>query len=197
MRKGCRGVAEPGKQQILLESGTNELEIVEFEIGGQKFGINVIKVREVVDDLKPTKLPESHHCAKGVIQLRGQVIPLVDLGQYLGFGPVPQGSKPKIIVAEFNQTKVAFLVHSVARIHRISWEQMEKPPEIGGQQGKSKGVTTGVTTGVVKMDDRLILLLDFEKVMYDINPDLIREIQHPCSRQKRLYKSRTKTYCDC
>lgn len=149
---------------ILLESGTNELEIVEFGVGSGTFGINVIKVREIVNPLKITKLPNSHPAVEGLIQLRGSVLPVVDLAQVLGMPSSEQPEHDKLIVAEFNQMKVAFHVHSVSRIHRISWEQIEKPSEM-----TRNDVST--TIGIVKMDDRIILLLDYEKIVVDISPE--------------------------
>lgn len=152
------------KDGILLESGTNELEIVEFGVGEGIFGINVIKVREIVNPLKITKLPNSHPCVEGLIQLRGQVIPVVDLAKVLGFASDKDPAFDKFIVAEFNQIKVAFHVHTVSRIHRISWGQIEKPTELAQN-------SLNTTIGIVKMEDRIILLLDFEKIVVDISPE--------------------------
>ncbi|AMA73000.1 chemotaxis protein [Aneurinibacillus thermoaerophilus] len=149
---------------ILLESGTNELEIIEFGIAGEVFGINVIKVREVINPLPVTRTPKSHPHVMGIIQLRGEVLPVIDLAKALGFPPSEHPEQDKFIIAELNQMKVAFHVHSVSRIHRISWEQIEKPSEL------TRGLESS-TTGVVKMEDRFILLLDFEKIVVDISPE--------------------------
>jgi two-component system, chemotaxis family, chemotaxis protein CheV len=150
---------------ILLESGTNELEIIEFGIGQDSFGINVIKVREVINPLPLTRTPKGHPCVMGIIQLRGEVLPVIDLAKVLGYPPSEHPGQDKLIIAELNQMKVAFHVHSVARIHRISWGQIEKPDEF------SRGLESS-TTGIIKMDDeRFILLVDFEKVVVDISPE--------------------------
>jgi two-component system chemotaxis response regulator CheV len=152
------------KKGILLESGTNELEIIEFGIAGEIFGINVIKVREVINPVPVTRTPKMHPHVMGIIQLRGEVLPVINLAKALGYPPSEHPEQDKFIIAELNQMKVAFYVHSVSRIHRISWEQIEKPSEL------AKGVESS-TTGVVKMGDRFILLLDFEKVVVDISPE--------------------------
>lgn len=152
------------KKGILLESGTNELEIIEFGIGGDTFGINVIKVREVINPVPVTRTPKIHPHVMGIIQLRGEVLSVINLAQALGYPPSEHPEQDKLIIAELNQMKVAFYVHTVSRIHRISWEQIEKPSEL------ARGVENS-TTGVVKMGERFILLLDFEKIVVDISPE--------------------------
>ncbi|MCG6171371.1 chemotaxis protein [Anoxybacillus sp. LAT_35] len=151
------------KNGILLESGTNELEIVEFLIGDNRFAINVIKVKEIIHPIAPTKVPHAHPYIEGIIELRGEVLPLIDLAKALGFGPSNNPAQDKYIVAQFNQQKVVFHVHNVTQIHRISWKQIEKPSQM--YQGLESQVI-----GVVKLNGNMILLLDFEKIVVDINP---------------------------
>ncbi|MBW3114071.1 chemotaxis protein [Bacillus sp. MCCB 382] len=148
---------------ILLESGTNELEIVEFEVQNNKFGINVIKVKEIIQPTTVIPIPHSHPHVKGLVQLRGEVLPVVDMARVLGVEE-EETEKSKYIVAEFNQQKVIFHVHNVTQIHRISWNQIEKPSEMysGGHSG---------IIGVIKRNDSMILLLDFESIMLEINPE--------------------------
>lgn len=151
------------KHGILLESGTNELEIVEFLVGDNRFAINVIKVKEIIQPIAPTKVPHAHPYIEGIIELRGEVLPLIDLAKALGFGPSQNPAQDKYIVAQFNQQKVVFHVHNVTQIHRISWKQIEKPSQI--YQGLESQII-----GVVKLNGNMILLLDFEKIVIDINP---------------------------
>lgn len=151
------------KHGILLESGTNELEIVEFLVGDNRFAINVIKVKEVIQPIAPTKVPHAHPYIEGIIELRGEVLPLIDLAKALGFGPSQNPAQDKYIVAQFNQQEVVFHVHNVTQIHRISWKQIEKPSQI--YQGLESQII-----GVVKLNGNMILLLDFEKIVIDINP---------------------------
>lgn len=150
---------------ILLESGTNEFEIVEFEVGNGIYGINVAKVREVIHGQKVTFIPNTHPWIEGIFTLRGQVISLVDLSKCLGSEQV--GDSPKIIVAELNACKIGFKVSSVSRIHRISWENMSPPPEM---------FQSDMAIGIVKMDDRMIILLDFERILAEINPEINRKL---------------------
>lgn len=149
---------------ILLESGTNELEIVEFEVGSNKFGINVIKVKEIIQPIPVTFIPHAHPHVEGIIQLRGEVLPVVDMKKVLGLANTDYNDQQKYIVAEFNRQRVVFHVDNVTQIHRFSWDQIEKPTDIY-QGGNSQVI------GVIKRDDFMLLLLDFEKIMVDINPD--------------------------
>lgn len=149
---------------ILLESGTNELEIVEFEVANNKFGINVIKVKEIIQPIPVTFIPHAHPHVEGIIQLRGEVLPVVDMLRVLGIQSQERSSQQKYIVAEFNKQRVVFHVDNVTQIHRISWNQIEKPSDM--YQGGTSQVI-----GVIKQNEQMILLLDFERIMVDINPD--------------------------
>ena len=154
---------ENGGKGILLESGTNELEIVEFEVANNKFGINVIKVKEIIQPMNVTFIPHVHPHVEGIIQLRGEVLPVVDMLKVLGISNVQRNPQQKYIVAEFNKQRVVFHVDNVTQIHRISWNQIEKPSDM--YQGGTSQVI-----GVIKHNDEMILLLDFERIMVDINP---------------------------
>lgn len=151
-------------EEILLESGTNELEIVMFRVGNGIYGINVLKVREIINVTEITETPNPHPSVKGMVRVREEVIPVIDLSVVLGASKTETTEKNKLIITEFNQIKVAFEVQEVTRIHRISWEQIEKPNEI--QQGPSS-----IIIGIVKMDNNLSLLLDYEKIVVDVCPE--------------------------
>lgn len=149
---------------ILLESGTNELEVVEFGIGKNRFGINVIKVKEILNPVPITQVPHSHPSVEGIIDIRGEVVPVVDVAHALGFPASENPEYDKFILAELNQTKIVFHVHRVTQIHRISWENIEKPKKM------YQGLDTQIT-GVINMEDGMLLLIDFEKIVADINPE--------------------------
>lgn len=159
---------------ILLESGTNELEIVEFYIDEESeqgvyrsyFGVNVAKVLEIIRKPKVTEMPSTPHPAvKGTFNLRSRIIPLIDLSVWLCKTMV-RNEAPKVIVSEFNNITNAFLVSGVTRIHRLSWEQVEPP------SGYVASFSGNSFTGVVKFEDRIVLLLDMEKIIWDLNPGL-------------------------
>lgn len=166
------------KKGILLESGTNELEIVEFGIGRNKFGINVIKVKEIIKPAPVNPVPHAHKHVEGIIELRGEILPVVDVAQTLGFPPSEHPEQDKFIVAEFNKQKIVFHVHNVTQIHRISWDQIEKPSEM--YQGANSQII-----GVIKLNGEMILLLDFEKIVLDINPELGINVQQVKKLGKR------------
>jgi two-component system chemotaxis response regulator CheV len=150
---------------ILLETGTNEFEIIEFSIGNTSYGINVAKVREIINAVPVTTLPNSHPYVEGIFTLRGKVMPLVDLVKCLSIEG--QANTPKIIISEMNSYFVGFKVDEVSRIHRLSWSQMEPAPN----DSNSNRVI-----GIVKLENRLVILLDFEKILSEINPEISRKM---------------------
>lgn len=159
--------------KILLESGTNELEIVEFQIDRREsdgtvyqghYGVNVGKVREIIktpDNI--TEITKSHPTVEGVINLRGKIIPVINLPKWLGKYD-PDLPLKRIIVTEFNRMYNGFLVHSVSRIHRVSWERVEPPTSLMTGAGEE------CVTGIVKFDTKILMMLDFEKIIAEVNP---------------------------
>jgi len=150
------------KKGILLETGTNEFEIVEFRVGNVSYGINVAKVREVINVVPVTQMPKSHHYVDGVFTLRGRLMPLVNLARCLGNTGEATVAK-NIIVSELNNYFVGFLVDEVSRIHRVSWSMMEPPPNV---------TSSNLVVGVIKMEGRIVIILDFEKIVAEINPEI-------------------------
>jgi len=161
---------------ILLETGTNELEIIEFYIDeatepGVKpyrayYGVNVAKVLEIIRLPKVTGMPQTPHpCVIGTFNLRSRVIPLIDLSLWLG-KPMARDETTKVIVSEFNKVINAFMVSGVTRIHRLSWQEVEPP------SGYVASFAANNFTGVVKFPDHIVLLLDMEQIIWDLNPAL-------------------------
>lgn len=162
---------------ILLESGTNELEIVEFYIDEKNpedqdapykgyYGVNVAKVLEIIRLPKITELPEVNHpSVLGAFNQRSNVIPLVDLSLWLE-KQREESDSLKVIVTEFNNVTTAFMVSGVTRIHRISWEEVEPPNKYVASMSSNS------ITGVIKIENRIVFLLDLEKIVTDLNPDL-------------------------
>ena len=149
------------KKGILLETGTNEFEIVEFNVGKVNYGINVAKVREVINLVPITKMPQAHPYVDGLFTLRGRVMPLVNLPRCLNMET--EDELKNIIVTEINNYNIGFLVNSVSRIHRISWTEMEPAPNVSDSP---------MVVGIIKMPDKMVLLLDFEKIIAEINPEI-------------------------
>lgn len=157
-------MANGKKDGILLETGTNEIEIMEFTINDNLFGINVAKVREIMlsDTVKP--MPHVHPAVEGIFKPRDIVITVVDLPKYLTDHECPKGPKDLFIITNFNKMFVAFRVHSVVGISRISWQDIHKP------DNTISGGADGVTTGIAQCDGKLVSILDFEKIVAEIAP---------------------------
>lgn len=150
-------------KDILLEAGTNELEVLVFYLEKSPYGVNVAKVREVITPVLVHRLPETHEAIEGAFRLREKVVPLIGLRHYLGLSPVTEDEKrdkegSRIIVTEFNQTLNAFRVDAVDQIHRLSWEQIQPMPRIGGAGGTP-------ITAIAKIREKLVPMLDFEMII--------------------------------
>lgn len=157
-------MADFKQTEILLESGTNELEIMEFTIAGELFGINVAKVREIMMETPVKPMQKAHPVIEGIYKPRDEVITVIDLAKYLGLPPSDPNNRDIFVVTNFNNLNFAFHVHTVVDIDRISWTKMQKPDRIiyGGDEG--------VATGIAEFEGRLITILDFEKIVAEISP---------------------------
>jgi len=179
---------------ILLEVGTNELEVVEFtldeRVPGQEapysghYAVNVAKVLEIIRMPRITELPQvSHPAVLGAFNLRSTIIPLVDLSLWLGKTKAEKDEN-KVIVTEFNSVVTAFLVSGVNRIHRINWQEVESPgPYL-------TSFSSDCITGVINLEGRIVFVLDMEKIVADLNPELgLRMDQDMEQHQGNAYKA--------
>ena len=149
--------------RILLENGTNELMILEFTLGNNHYGINVAKIRTIMKYEPVTPIPNAHPSIEGVFMPRDTMITAIDLMNCLGRGE----SKPNglFIITNFNKLDIAFHVDNVLGIHRVSWRDIIKP------DATISTTEDSVSTGIIKKDNKLIIILDFEKIVCDINPE--------------------------
>ena len=145
---------------ILLESGTNELEILEFSIGNNSYGINVAKVKEILPFTKITPVPNSHPSIEGIFMPRDVIITAIDLAKALKVS-VERSQEDMLVITNFNQLNIAFHVQKVLGIHRISWADIVKPDDTINRNG------TAVATGIIRKDKKLIVILDFERIVED------------------------------
>ncbi len=150
---------------ILLESGTNEIEIMEFTIYGELYGINVAKVREIMMSDKVKPIPHAHPSVEGIFKPRDILLTVIDLPYYLTGKATEKQSKDLFIITNFNKLHIAFRVHSVVGISRISWKNIQKPDDT-----ISRG-EEGVATGIAQCGSDLVTILDFEKIVADIAPE--------------------------
>lgn len=167
------------ESKILMESGTNELEVLEFTIAGNSYGINVAKIREIINYQQVTPVPNSHPSIEGIFMPRDTMITAVDLANCLQLGEAKPGGL--FIVTNFNKLDIAFHVENVVGIHRVSWTQIMKP------ETTLSSVNEGISTGIVNINGKLIVILDFEKIVSDINPETsikISEVENLGERKR-------------
>lgn len=170
--------------EILLESGTNEIEIMEFTIYDELYGINVAKVREIMMSDKVKPIPHSHKSVEGIFKPRDTMLTVVDLPFYLTGGKTEPQAKDLFMVTNFNQMHIAFRVHTVVGIQRISWKDIKKPDKAinGGEEG--------LATGIAQCGTELVTILDFEKIVADIAPETginLNEVDGYAGRNRSEY----------
>lgn len=172
-----------GQTNILLEVGTNELEVVEFSLLEQPpgetevyhghYAVNVAKVLEIIRLPRITEMPQlSDPAVLGAFNQRSNIIPLVDLSVWLGKTKAPNTEEGKVIVTEFNSVVTAFLVSGVNRIHRINWEEVMSPGAY------LASFSSDCITGVINLEGRIVFVLDLEKIVADLNPALSLRLDH-------------------
>ena len=148
---------------ILLESGTNELEVLEFTLGDNHYGINVAKIREILQFQPVTPVPNTHPSVEGIFMPRDTMITVINLKKCLNMAD--NDEQGLFIITNFNKLDIAFHVDRVVGIHRVSWNEIIKPDStINSEDGS-------VATGVIKMEGKLIVILDFEAIVSSISPE--------------------------
>lgn len=166
---------------ILMESGTNELEILEFTVGNNHYGINVAKIKEIVPFSVVTPIPNSHPSVEGIFMPRDLMITVIDLAKVIKAKPSQDISKDMFIITSFNRLNVAFHVNTVVGIHRVSWADIITP------DSTISSADCGIATGIVKVEGRLVVILDFERIVSDISPETglkVSEIDKLSERSK-------------
>ena len=147
--------------KILLENGTNEVEILEFTLSGHSYGINVAKITEIINYQPITPIPNAHPSIEGIFMPRDKMITAIDLKNCVQLGVSERSGL--FIVTNFNKLDIAFHVDSVIGIHRLSWGDIITPD--------ASVVSDSSALGIIKINNKLIVILDFEKVVADINPE--------------------------
>ena len=166
---------------ILLENGTNELEILEFTIAGNSYGINVAKIKEIINYQHVTAVPNAHPSIEGIFMPRDIMITAIDLKNCLQRGTSEPGGL--FIVTNFNNLDIAFHVDSVVGIHRVSWGDIIKP------SATVSNTEEGISTGIVKIHDKLIIILDFERIIADINPQTSLKVEEINAIEKNINRA--------
>ena len=149
-------------RDILLESGTGEVEVIEFRANDVNYAINVIKVKEIIDMPASgvTKMPESKKEIAGLILCRDEILPVIDLKYILNREKSSELGQ-RLIVCEFNKVKVAFNIDDIIGVHRIKWSDIRKPNNMFDES---------LAVGNIVLNGKIIVMLDFEKIVTDISP---------------------------
>lgn len=162
------------KSDHVLKVGTNEMELVDFRILKQEedrvyegiYGVNVAKVREIIRKPRLTELPGVPEFVEGIFDLRGVVIPVVNLAKWMGItSPENAEKNARVIISEFNNILIGFVVHDAKRIRRINWKDIEPASFSSGAGALDKSKITGVTR---IEDDAVLLILDLENVVQEL-----------------------------
>ncbi|WP_225772720.1 chemotaxis protein CheV [Pseudomonas sp. Marseille-Q5115] len=156
------GVMDSVNQRTQLV-GQNRLELLLFRLNGkQLYGINVFKVREVLQCPKLTVMPKSSPVVRGVANIRGATIPILDLSMATGSRSLEVAQDPFVIITEYNTKIQGFLVHSVERIVNMNWEAIHPPPKGTGRDH--------YLTAVTRVDNQLVEIIDVEKILAEVSP---------------------------
>lgn len=156
---------DKNKEGILLESGTNEIEVMKFRVLGEFYGINVAKVQEIIMSEKVKPMPHANPAVEGIFKPRDTLITVINLAYYLSGERIENGPRDLFIVTNFNRMTVAFRVQSIEGISRISWKDIQKPDKTISNGDES------VATGIAQCEEQLVTILDFEKIVAEIAPE--------------------------
>jgi len=178
-----RGIQMQEVKKVITEVGTNEWQVVVFFLGEQSFAINVDKTREILRWPGCRVIPDSPRSLIGITSVRGEVLPMVDLRVFLDIEPSVDLDQSKVIIAEFNEVKLGFVVDAVERIYRINSEDLDS-----SLTGKYLGEWI---LYVIKRDSRNVLLLDYEAIVQTISPQLSMQSRWDPSRAAALMEGVT------
>ena len=137
------------------------LQLVSFKIGNEEFGVDILKVQEINRMMQITKVPNAPDFVDGVINLRGRIIPIIDLRVRLGMAKREHDKSTRIVVVELDGKTVGFIVDEVSEVLRIPTSITEPPPPMVA------GINADYITAVGKLEDRLLILLDMERILTD------------------------------
>ncbi|MCZ7603026.1 MAG: chemotaxis protein CheW [Melioribacteraceae bacterium] len=148
------------------------IQLVSFKVGKEEFGVDILKVQEINRMLKITKVPNSPDFVEGVVNLRGRIIPVIDLRKRLSIENKIHDAKTRIVVVDIAGNIVGFIVDEVNEVLRISKDILENPPELVAQ------VDSDFITSVAKLEDRIIILLDLDALLLKNEKEILEEISN-------------------
>ncbi len=149
---------------------TDLLQLVSFKVGSEEFGVDILKVQEINKMLKITKVPNAPNFVEGVVNLRGRIIPVIDLRKRLSLDTKSHDNKTRIIVVDILGNIVGFIVDEVNEVLRISKDIIENPPELVAK------VDSDFITSVAKLEDRIIILLDLDNLLKKDEKEVLEDM---------------------
>ena len=152
------------KNSNVEDSANNEFELLEFKVGNNCYGMNVSRIKEILTYKEPTPVPNAHPYIEGIFMPRNMIITSIDLSKALKARPIEKNGKDMSIITNFNDTTVSFHVQEVVGIHRVLWEDVNRPDQTIDEKS--------LATGIVKIQDRLIIIIDLERIISEVNTEL-------------------------
>lgn len=162
--------AEPTAAEPTVSS---PLQLVSFVIDGEEFGIDILKVQEIIRPVPITRVPKAPPFVEGVINLRGRIVPVIDARRRFGLPARAADDDSRIVVVELEDRTVGFVMDAVREVIRVDRSVIEPPPEL------AVGIDADYIRGVAKLDDRLVILLDVERVLADDELDVLDDVEAP------------------
>jgi purine-binding chemotaxis protein CheW len=138
--------------------GAELLQLVSFQVGQEEFGVNILKVQEIIRFQKLTRVPNLPEFVEGVINLRGKVIPVIGMRRCFGMDDLGADARNRIVIVEVNSVTLGFVVDAVSEVLRLPQDTIEPPPRLGKKERE-------YISGIGKLEDRLLLMLDLDRLM--------------------------------
>jgi purine-binding chemotaxis protein CheW len=149
-------------------AASDELQLVSFTIGSEEFGVDILKVQEINRTVEITRVPQAPHYVEGVINLRGKVIPIIDLRKRFGLELKEHDKNTRIVVVDIDGNVMGMIVDSVSEVLRLPADTIEPPPEL------VTGINAEYIKGVAKLEDRLLIFLDLSKVVESVRMESVQ-----------------------
>lgn len=149
---------------------TDLIQLVSFKVGNEEFGIDILKVQEINKMLHITKVPNAPDFVEGVVNLRGRIIPVIDLRKRLSMEKREHDNKTRIVVVDITGNIIGFIVDEVNEVLRIGKDIIENPPELVSR------ADSDFITSVAKLEDRIIILLDLDHLLKKDEQEMLEEI---------------------
>ncbi len=149
-------------------AASDELQLVSFTIGSEEFGVDILKVQEINRTVEITRVPQAPHYVEGVINLRGKVIPIIDLRKRFGLELKEHDKNTRIVVVDIDGNVMGMIVDSVSEVLRLPANTIEPPPEL------ATGINAEYIKGVAKLEDRLLIFLDLSKVVESVRAETVK-----------------------